>query len=72
MCATFAQKTCASPCNQNCPPDLDFDLFVTGGDLAILLGNWGNPGCTDLNGDGATNGADIAILLGFWGDGCFD
>ena len=71
-CASIAQKVCDSPCNDDCPPDLNFDFVVAGADLTILLAQWGQPGCTDFNGDGITNGADITILLSAWGDACFD
>ena len=46
--------------------DLNGDGKVNGADLAIILGNWGQPGATDLNHDGTTNGADLAIVLGGW------
>ncbi|MBX3355923.1 MAG: hypothetical protein KF724_09520 [Phycisphaeraceae bacterium] len=48
-------------------PDINLDGNVDGADLAIVLGNWGQPGLSDLNGDGTTDGADLAILLGLWG-----
>jgi len=51
----------------SCPGDLNGDGQVNGGDLALLLGNWNNPGVGDLNGNGIVNGADLAILLGNWG-----
>ena len=47
--------------------DLNGDGVVDGGDLTILLGNWGSSGVGDLNGDGIVDGADLAILLGNWG-----
>jgi len=36
-------------------------------DLATLLGNWGNPGIGDIDGDGVVGPADLATLLGAWG-----
>ena len=71
-CANIAEKLCVAPCNQECPPDLNFDTQITGADLAILLGHWNQSGCTDLDGNGTTDGADITILLAKWGDSCFD
>ena len=50
-----------------CFGDLNLDGVVNGGDLSLLLGNWGNSGIGDLNNDGVVNGADIALLLGAWG-----
>lgn len=50
-----------------CGGDLNGDGVVSGADLGLLLGNWGNPGLTDLNGDETTNGADLGLLLGNWG-----
>ncbi len=46
--------------------DIDGDGLVNASDLALLLGNWGNPGCSDLNMDGTTDAADLALLLGNW------
>lgn len=55
----------------SCMSDLSLPLdgIVGGDDLAVLLGNWGNPGRGDINRDGVTDGSDLAILLGSWG-GC--
>jgi hypothetical protein len=50
-----------------CPGDLSCDLDVGAADLAILLGGWGQPGFTDLDGNGTTDAADLAVLLGAWG-----
>jgi hypothetical protein len=33
----------------------------------LLLTGWGQPGPTDLDGDGITNGADLSALLAAWG-----
>jgi hypothetical protein len=45
--------------------DADFndDGVVDGDDLGILLKGWGDPGVTDLDGDGTTGGRDLAMLL---------
>jgi V8-like Glu-specific endopeptidase len=51
-----------------CKADLNGDGVVNGGDLAILLGAWGqNGGAANLDGVGPVNGGDLAILLGSWG-----
>jgi len=53
------------------PTDLNCDGVVNGGDLGILLANWGvcddAEACpADLNGDGVVDGADLGILLSAW------
>ena len=51
-----------------CPADLDGNGAVTGADLGLLLGMWGQTGVSgDINGDGDVNGADLGLLLGAWG-----
>jgi hypothetical protein len=52
-----------------CAADLDGDGAVGGGDIAILLNNWGRcKACdADLTGDGLVDGQDLASLLGSWG-----
>ena len=52
---------------QSCLGDLNADRTVTGADLGILLGQWGQAGSGDLNGDGIVGGADLGLLLGVWG-----
>ena len=54
---------------RSCPGDLDGDGFVGAGDLAQLLGVWGEcPNCpADFNGDDMVGPFDLAILLGAWG-----
>jgi len=52
---------------QPCPADLDGDGVVAGGDLGILLSNWGSSGPGDLTGDGTVDGADLGLLLSEWG-----
>lgn len=51
-----------------CPADLNQNGAVEGGDLAILLGNWGASGEGDLDGSGIVDGGDLATLLGAWGN----
>ncbi|MBL9148784.1 MAG: hypothetical protein JNM94_08845 [Phycisphaerae bacterium] len=50
-----------------CIGDLDDNGVVDGADLALVLGNWGNPGIGDVNNDGTTDGADLGLVLGAWG-----
>jgi formylglycine-generating enzyme required for sulfatase activity len=68
VCPTFALCVLALPAMaQSCLGDLNADRTVTGADLGILLGQWGQAGSGDLNGDGIVGGADIGLLLGVWG-----
>ncbi|MDI9404516.1 MAG: hypothetical protein QM516_11650 [Limnohabitans sp.] len=48
------------------PADLNNDGTVDATDLAILLGNWGEPGVSDINGNGFTDGQDLSFLLNAW------
>ena len=51
-----------------CTGDLNADDEVNGGDLALLLADWGAArAVSDLNGDGAVDGTDLAMLVGHWG-----
>lgn len=50
-----------------CPADLNADGSVNGGDLGVLLAQWGGPGSADLNGSGTVDGADLGLLLASWG-----
>jgi hypothetical protein len=50
-----------------CPADLTDDGQVDAADLAILLGNWMQPGIGDFDESGSVDGADLATLLGAWG-----
>ena len=42
------------------------DGIVGGDDIAVLLGNWGGTGRSDINRDGTTNGEDLTALLASW------
>ena len=56
------------PCD--CAGDINFDGIVDGGDLTLLLNNWGFSGPAvvgDVNRDGTVDGADITAVLVFWG-----
>ena len=53
---------------QACPPDLDGNGSVDGGDLGAFLNFWATSGPTgDFDGDGAVGAQDLALLLGSWG-----
>jgi hypothetical protein len=53
-----------------CVGDLDGDGRVEGGDLGVLLGEWGTDGApgADLDSNGIVDGGDLGVLLGAWGD----
>ena len=55
-----------------CPGDFNQDGLVDGGDLAILLTNWGSTSlCYMLDrSDPVVNGNDLAILLSNWNSQC--
>ncbi|MEE2973330.1 MAG: PQQ-dependent sugar dehydrogenase [Planctomycetota bacterium] len=50
-----------------CPADLDGDGVVSGGDIGVLLSNWGQSGVGDLDGDGVVDGSDFGLLLSAFG-----
>lgn len=47
--------------------DLDGNGIVDGGDLGLLLSNWGTPCLGELTGDFVTDGADLGVMLANWG-----
>ncbi len=50
-----------------CPLDLDGSMSVGSGDLALLLGAWGQAvAWADLDFDGTVGSGDLAVLLGGW------
>jgi hypothetical protein len=54
----------------SCFGDLDEDGLVAGGDLALVLADFGSKGpdlLGDLDGDGLVDGADLAGVLSAWG-----
>jgi len=53
--------------HSTCPADLNNDGVVNGGDLTLLLAQWGNPGTADLNCNGVVDGGDLTLLLAAWG-----
>jgi formylglycine-generating enzyme required for sulfatase activity len=58
---------------QSCLGDIAFDGRIDGGDLGVLLANWGPVTSTalsracDLDGNSIVNGADLGMLLSAWG-----
>lgn len=46
--------------------DLNGDGKVDGGDLGLLLANWGNSGIGDIDKDGIVDGGDLGALLAGW------
>lgn len=51
-----------------CLADLDGDGTVGGGDITVVLGDWGTADATaDLDGSGTVDGGDITAILGAWG-----
>lgn len=68
VCAAFAACALALPAMaESCVGDLNGDREVTGADLGILLGQWGQAGSGDLDGNGFVGGADLGLMLGAWG-----
>ena len=53
-----------------CFGDLNGDFRVDGGDLGMILGDWGEcGGCpTDLDGNGRVDGSDLGLFLSAWGE----
>jgi len=56
------------PTAGSCLADLNGDGSVTGADLGILLGDWGQSTASDIDGNGVVDGADLGRLLGAWGN----
>lgn len=66
-CVSLANKSCTTPCSTECPGDLNLDAARDGADLGLMLGAWGEEGCSDIDGNGITDGGDLGLLLGGWG-----
>lgn len=49
------------------PEDINQDGTVDGGDLALLLSQWGGPGDADIDENGLVDGSDLGMLLSAWG-----
>ncbi len=61
---------CCEPGNKCCLGDIYENHIIDGGDLGVLLSEWGVVTPTtrsDLNRDGFVDGADLGRLLGNWG-----
>ena len=61
---------CCEPGNNCCVGDIYVNHIIDGGDLGVLLSEWGAVTPTtnsDLNRDGFVNGADLGMLLANWG-----
>ncbi len=61
---------CCEPGNSCCLGDIYVNHIVDGGDLGVLLSEWGAVTPTtrsDLNRDGFVDGADLGMLLANWG-----
>ena len=61
---------CCEPGNNCCVGDIYENHIVDGGDLGVLLSEWGvvtPPTRSDLNQDGFVDGADLGRLLANWG-----
>ena len=69
VCVTSTTPTFAQPC----VGDIAIDGRIDGGDLGVMLANWGPVTSTalsracDLDGNAIVNGADLGILLSAWG-----
>ncbi|MEN9642071.1 MAG: hypothetical protein RIR77_1260 [Planctomycetota bacterium] len=67
---TDGTPDCCEPGNNCCVGDIYVNHIVDGGDLGVLLSEWGVVTPTtnsDLNRDGFVNGADLGMLLANWG-----
>ena len=76
VCAALAAFILTLPAvAQSCLGDIAIDNRIDGGDLGVMLANWGPVTSTalsracDLDGNAIVNGADLGILLNSWG-GC--
>jgi hypothetical protein len=61
---------CCEPGNNCCVGDIYENHIIDGGDLGVLLSEWGVVTPTtnsDLDRDGFVNGADLGMLLANWG-----
>jgi formylglycine-generating enzyme required for sulfatase activity len=69
ICVTSTTPTFA----QTCVGDIAIDNRIDGGDLGVMLANWGPVTSTalsracDLDGNSIVNGADLGMLLANWG-----
>ena len=74
VCASVAASALALPAvAQSCLGDIAIDNRIDGGDLGVMLANWGPVTSTalsracDLDGNAIVNGADLGLVLSAWG-----
>ena len=74
VCPSLAACALALPAvAQSCLGDIAVDNRIDGGDLGVMLANWGPVTSTalsracDLDGNAIVNGADLGMLLANWG-----
>ena len=74
VCAALAACALALPAvAQSCLGDIAVDNRIDGGDLGVMLANWGPVTSTalsracDLDGNTIVDGADLGMLLSSWG-----
>lgn len=62
-------RSAAFRCFGWCEGDFNFDGLVDGGDLGLLISEWGSRSAQleDLNDDTIVDGADLGYFLGEWG-----
>ena len=66
--ASIVALASAAPAIAACPPgDFDGNNAIDGGDLGIMLSQWGGAGSADLNDDNNVDGLDLGLLLSAWG-----
>jgi hypothetical protein len=64
----FSQIVSEETVCATCLGDLDGSGTVDGGDIGVLLLDWGQTGPADFDRSGAVDGGDIGVLLLEWGD----
>jgi polyhydroxybutyrate depolymerase len=64
----FSQIVSEETVCATCRGDLDGSGTVDGGDIGVLLLDWGQTGPADFDRSGAVDGGDIGVLLLEWGD----
>lgn len=69
-CVSQAIDACNGCGTRGCPGDLNGNNAVDGGDITVILGEWGPAGGfgpADLDDNGTVDGADLTFVLGVWG-----
>lgn len=68
LAQVLVETLTAGATGQGNPADLDRNGVVDGGDVAILLAEWGVDGSPlDLTADGIVDAADLSLVLASWG-----